>query len=165
MPTKFTIRPATKADCEKLLRLIHNLAVYEKMEDQVVATAEDLRHSLFELRKAEALLAEENGHAVGFALYFENYSTFLGRAGLYLEDLFVEESCRGKGYGKALLARLAAIAMHRGCQRFEWACLDWNTPSIDFYKSLGAISMDGWTTFRLCGPALAEMASQDKETG
>ncbi len=163
MSPVFAIRPATQADCGELLRLIRCLAVYEKMEDQMVATAEDLCHSLFTLHKAEALLAEEDGKAVGFALFFENYSTFLGRAGLYLEDLFVEESCRGRGYGKALLARLAGIAVQRGCQRFEWACLDWNTPSIEFYKSLGALPMEGWTTFRLCGPALAELASQGQE--
>lgn len=156
----FTIRFATGADCPLILRFIRALAAYEKLEDQVVATEEALRESLFQNRQAEVLIGEEGGTPVAFALFFHNYSTFLGRAGLYLEDLYVDENCRGRGYGKAMLAHLAAIAQERGCRRMDWWCLDWNASSVDFYKSLGAAPMTDWTVFRLEGQSLADLARQ-----
>ncbi len=128
------------------------------MLDDVVATEDLLREWIFEKQKAEVLLAEEEGIPVGFALFFHNFSTFLGRAGIYLEDLFVMPEHRGKGCGKALLRRLAQITMERGCGRLEWACLDWNKPSIDFYLSLDATPMDQWTVYRLTGDTLRRMA-------
>ena len=127
------------------------------MSDQVVATEELLREWIFEKKKAEVLFACEGEKEVGFALFFHNFSTILGRAGIYLEDLFVLPEYRGKGYGKALLKKLAQITVERGCGRLEWACLDWNQPSIDFYRSLGAVPMDEWTTYRLTGDTLLEM--------
>lgn len=141
-----------------ILSFINALADYEKMSDQVVATEELLKEWIFEKRKAEVLFACKGEKEVGFALFFHNFSTFLGRAGIYLEDLFVLPEYRGKGYGKALLKRLAQITVERGCGRLEWACLDWNQPSIDFYRSLGAVPMDEWTTYRLTGDTLKEMA-------
>ena len=123
---------ATENDCAEILNFINLLAEYEKMQNEVVATEELLKEWIFEKKKAEVIFAVEDGKKVGFALFFHNFSTFLGRAGIYLEDLFVLPEFRGKGYGKALLQRLAAIAVERGCGRFEWACLDWNKPSIDF---------------------------------
>ena len=128
------------------------------MTDQVVATEELLKEWIFEKKKAEVLFVCEGEKEVGFALFFHNFSTFLGRAGIYLEDLFVLPEYRGKGYGKALLKRLAQLTLERGCGRLEWACLDWNQPSIDFYRSLGAVPMDEWTTYRLTGDTLLEMA-------
>ncbi len=157
------IRPATIDDCESLVCLIRELAVYEKLGDEAKATTEDLRRDLFGERiHAEAILAEEAGEAVGFALFFTNYSTFRGRPGLYLEDLFVKPKFRGLGLGTRLLARLARIAVDRGCGRFEWAVLDWNEPSIGFYRSLGARPMDEWTVFRLDESALTQLADRDK---
>lgn len=137
-----TIRYAQESDIPKILYFIKELAIYENMLDDVVATKDLLREWIFEKQKAEVLLAEEDGIPVGFALFFHNFSTFLGRAGIYLEDLFVMPEHRGKGYGKALLRRLAQITMERGCGRLEWACLNWNKPSIDFYLSLDATPMD-----------------------
>lgn len=137
-----TIRYAQESDIPKILYFIKELAIYENMLDDVVATEDLLREWIFEKQKAEVLLAEEDGIPVGFALFFHNFSTFLGRAGIYLEDLFVMPEYRGKGYGKALLRRLAQITMERGCGRLEWACLNWNKPSIDFYLSLDATPMD-----------------------
>ena len=137
-----TIRYAQESDIPKILYFIKELAIYENMLDDVVATEDLLREWFFEKQKAEVLLAEEDGIPVGFALFFHNFSTFLGRAGIYLEDLFVMPEHRGKGYGKALLRRLAQITMERGCGRLEWACLNWNKPSIDFYLSLDATPMD-----------------------
>ena len=137
-----TIRYAQESDIPKILYFIKELAIYENMLDDVVATEDLLREWIFEKQKAEVLLAEEDGIPVGFALFFHNFSTFLGRAGIYLEDLFVMPEHRGKGYGKALLRRLAQITMERGCGRLEWACLNWNKPSIDFYLSLDATPMD-----------------------
>ena len=128
------------------------------MSDQVVATEDLLREWIFEKKKAEVLFACEGEKEVGVALFFHNFSTFLGRAGIYLEDLYVLPEYRGKGYGKALLKKLAQITVERGCGRLEWACLDWNQPSIDFYRSLGAIPMEEWTTYRLTGDTLLEMA-------
>ena len=153
-----TFRFATEADCALILDFIRGLADYEKMSDQVVATEALLREWIFEKKKAEVLFVCEGEREVGFALFFHNFSTFLGRAGIYLEDLFVLPEARGKGYGKALLRRLAQIAVERGCGRLEWACLDWNRPSIDFYLSLGAVPLEDWTTYRLTGDTLREMA-------
>ena len=152
------IRFARPEDIPCILGFIKELAFYEKMEDQVVATEELLQEWLFEKQKAEVLLAVVDGKPVGSALFFHNFSTFLGRAGIYLEDLYVQPAYRGRGYGKALLKRLAQITVERGCGRLEWACLDWNQPSIDFYRSLGAVPMDGWTTYRLTGETLQKMA-------
>ena len=153
-----TIRYAQESDIPKILYFIKELAIYEEMLDDVVATEGLLREWIFEKQKAEVLLAEEDSIPVGFALFFHNFSTFLGRAGIYLEDLFVMPEHRGKGYGKALLRRLAQITMERGCGRLEWSCLDWNKPSIDFYLSLDAIPMDQWTVYRLTGETLRRMA-------
>ena len=153
-----TFRFAEEKDYKLILTFIKYLAEYEKMADQVVATEELLREWIFEKNKAEVLFACEEGKEVGFALFFHNFSTFLGRAGIYLEDLFVLPEYRGKGYGKALLKRLAKITVERGCGRLEWACLDWNRPSIDFYLSLGAKQMGDWTTYRLTGETLKELA-------
>ena len=151
-------RWAVRDDVPLILNLIRALADYEHMLDQVVATEEELAYWLFEAKKAEVLFVQEQGAVVGFALFFHNFSTFLGRAGLYLEDLFVLKEYRGRGYGKALLRELARIALERGCGRLEWACLDWNRPSIDFYLSLGAQPMEEWTTYRLTGKTLEDMA-------
>lgn len=152
------IRYAERKDTAIILNFIKDLAVYENMLDQVVATEELLGEWLFDKKAAEVIFALEDGKEVGFALFFHNFSTFLGRAGIYLEDLFVLPEYRGKGYGKGLLRKLAQIALERGCGRLEWACLDWNKPSIDFYLSLGAQPMDEWTTYRLTGETLHKMA-------
>ena len=153
-----TIRRAEEKDAALILHFIRQLAIYEKMEDQVVATEELLKEWIFEKQAAEVLFAVAEGQEVGFALFFHNYSTFLGRAGIYLEDLFVMPAHRGKGYGKALLKKLASIAVERGCGRLEWNCLDWNQPSIDFYRSLGAVPMDDWTVYRVTGDTLRALA-------
>ena len=153
-------RPAEEKDTALLLTFIRALADYEHMLDDVVATEEILSDWLFERRVAEAFFAVEDGVEVGFALYFHNFSTFLGRGGIYLEDLFVLPEHRGKGYGKAILTRLAQIARERGCGRLEWACLDWNKPSIDFYLSLAAKPMDEWTVYRVSGEALTQLAGE-----
>ncbi|HUR42303.1 MAG TPA: GNAT family N-acetyltransferase [Verrucomicrobiae bacterium] len=153
-----SIRAATAADVSEILRLIQALADYEKLRDEAVATVEDLRHTLFGTRPAaEVLLAEVDGRAVGMALFFPNYSTFLGKPGIYLEDLFVEPALRGQGIGKALLRAVARLAVERGCGRFEWSVLDWNQPAIDFYRSLGAKPMSDWTIYRVTGEALARL--------
>ena len=154
-------REATEADVGVILQFIRALADYEKMSDDVVATEEILREWLFEKRSANVVFAMEGDKEVGFALYFYNFSTFLGRAGLYLEDLFVLPEYRGRGYGTGLLAHLAAIAVERGCGRMEWVCLDWNQPSIDLYRSKNAVSLDDWTIYRLTGDALTDMAKED----
>jgi GNAT superfamily N-acetyltransferase len=155
------IIPATERDIPLVLSFIRKLAEYEKLSDQVVATEDLLREGLFgERRVAEVVLAYLDAQPVGFALFFHNFSTFVGRAGIYLEDLFVEPAHRGKGVGKALLAYVASVAVERGCGRFEWAVLDWNTPAIDFYRSLGAVPLDDWTLFRLTGDALNRVASE-----
>ena len=154
-----TFRFAKEEDCALILGFIRALAAYEKMSDQVVATEELLREWIFEKQKAEVLFVCDEGREVGFALFFHNFSTFLGRAGIYLEDLFVLPAYRGKGYGKALLKKLAQITAERGCGRLEWSCLDWNTPSIAFYLSLGAVQMEDWTTYRLTGATLEALAN------
>ena len=156
----FSIRFAAREDIPTILRFIRALAAYEKMEDQVIADETLLETWIFEKRKAEVLLAFEGDTPVGFALFFHNFSTWLGRAGIYLEDLFVLPEYRGRGYGKLLLKRLARIAVQRGCGRLEWACLDWNEPSIAFYKSVGATALDEWTTYRVTGDALLALASR-----
>ena len=153
-----TFRYATENDCARILFFIKELAAYEKMLDEVVATEELLKEWLFEKEKAEVIFACENGVEIGFALFFHNFSTFLGRAGIYLEDLFVLPECRGKGYGKAILKELARIAVERKCGRLEWWCLDWNQPSIDFYLSLGAEPMDDWTVYRITGQTLIKLS-------
>ena len=154
-----TFRPAAPGDEALILSFIRALAEYEHMSDQVVATPELLHEWLFEKKKAEVIFAVHEGKAVGFALFFHNFSTFLGRAGIYLEDLFVLPEERGKGYGEALLKRLARITVERGCGRLEWACLDWNTPSINFYiQKMCATPMDEWTTYRLTGERLKQAA-------
>ena len=155
-----TFRPAVPGDEELILSFIQALADYEHMSDQVVATPELLREWIFEKKKAEVIFAETGGKAVGFALFFHNFSTFLGRAGIYLEDLFVLPEYRGRGYGKGLLKKLAEIAVMRGCGRLEWSCLDWNQPSIDFYLSLGAKRMDEWTVYRLTGETLQALGRE-----
>ena len=159
----FDIRLAQEADIPFILNMIHALAQYEKMDDQVVATPELLAEWLFRKQTAQALIGEEDGRPVAFALFFYNFSTFLGRAGIYLEDLFVLPEMRGRGYGRALLARLASIAKKSGCGRLEWCCLDWNRPSIDFYLSLDAQPMDDWTIYRMEGNRLEELAGQDDD--
>lgn len=153
-----TFRFATEDDCGIILDFIKALAEYEKLADQVVATEDLLKEWIFEKKKAEVIFACEDGRDVGFALFFNNFSTFLGRAGIYLEDLFVLPEYRDKGYGKALLRKLAQIAVERGCGRLEWWCLDWNKPSIDFYLSLDAEPMSEWTTYRLAGDTLENLA-------
>ena len=155
-----TFRFAEETDTAKILFFIKELAEYEKLSDQVIATEEILREWIFEKKKAEVIFAMENGTEVGFALFFHNFSTFLGRAGIYLEDLFVLSEFRGKGYGKGLLKKLAGIALERGCGRLEWSCLDWNKPSIDFYLSLGAEPMNEWTVYRLSGDTLKKVGCQ-----
>lgn len=151
---ELSFRFAVREDTPLILSFIRALAEYEQMADQVVATEELLAEQLFDRGGAEVLFALEDGQEVGFALFFHNFSTFLGRAGLYLEDLYVLPEHRGKGYGKALLQRLARVARERGCGRMEWWCLDWNRPSIDFYLSLGAEPMTDWTVYRLSGRTL-----------
>ena len=155
-----SFRAAAPDDAALILRFIKALAEYEGMADQVVATEALLQEWLFVRQKAEVIFAVCDGREVGFALFFHNFSTFLGRAGLYLEDLFVLPEYRGRGYGKAILNRLAQIAVQRGCGRLEWWCLDWNKPSIDFYLSMGAEPMSDWTVYRISGNQLQEMAAE-----
>ncbi len=155
-----TLRPATERDVETILELIHELARYEREPDAVTATAEDLRRDGFgERPRFHVLLAEWRGRVAGFAFYFFNYSTWQGRAGLYLEDLFVRPDYRGRGLGKALLVALAREAVARGCGRFQWQVLDWNTPSIEFYEQLGARALTEWINMRVDGDALRELAA------
>jgi GNAT superfamily N-acetyltransferase len=156
-----TVRPATVADAALILGFVKKLADYEKLAHEVVATETTLRATLFGTKPyAEVVLAEYEGEPAGFALFFHNYSTFLAKPGLYLEDLFVEPALRGRGIGKALLIHLAKLAKARGCGRFEWWVLDWNEPAIKFYESLGAVAMKEWTVYRETGDALAALADQ-----
>jgi len=160
--SSFTARTGEVRGTARILALIRELAEYERLSHMVSATEEGLRDTLFgERPAAEVLLAEVAGDAVGFALFFPNYSTFLGRGGIYLEDLYVQPAFRGRGLGRALLVRLAALARERGAGRLEWSVLDWNEPAIGFYRNLGAEPLDGWTTFRLSGDALARLADGD----
>ena len=161
MVEMLTFRSATEQDTGLVLQFIRALAEYEKMLDLVVADEALLEDQLFRKKNAEVIFAMEDGKEVGFALFFHNFSTFLGRSGLYLEDLYVFPEYRGKGYGKALLRKLASLAVDRGCGRMEWWCLDWNQPSIDFYRSLGAEPMNEWTVYRLTGETLENMAKLD----
>jgi GNAT superfamily N-acetyltransferase len=158
MTDELTFRFADENDTGKILFFIKELANYEKMSEEVVATEELLREWIFEKKKAEVLFAMIDDEEIGFALFFHNFSTFLGRAGMYLEDLFVLPQYRNKGYGKAMFVHLAGIAADRGCGRLEWWCLDWNRPSIDFYMSLGAKPMDDWTVYRIAGETLKNLA-------
>lgn len=168
-PNEFVIRPACVEDVPVILQLIRDLATYERAPDEVTATEEQLVDVLFGKRSAaEVLLALEGQSPVGFAVFFHNFSTWLGRPGLYLEDLFVEPEKRGKGYGRALLVELAKIARERECGRMEWAVLDWNEPAIKFYRALGAKPMDDWTVFRLTREGIARLANPgqvDQEQG
>ncbi|HPV23110.1 MAG TPA: GNAT family N-acetyltransferase [Casimicrobium sp.] len=157
----FHILPATRADAPAIHALVRELAVYEKLEHLMISTPADFERELFDAGSViEAIVAKENGVAIGFALFFHNFSTFLGRKGLYLEDLYVKPECRGKGYGKALLVRLAQIAVERKCGRFEWSVLDWNTPSIKFYEAMGATVMPEWRIVRATGDALVGLAGK-----
>lgn len=155
-----TIRPATPQDVALILRFVRELAEFEREPDAVKATEENLRHALFGERSAEAVIAEQDGEPMGFALFFHNFSTWTGRKGLYLEDLYVTPEARGSGVGTALLRHLAGIALDRDCGRFEWAVLDWNTPAIDFYTAMGAESMDEWRIRRVSGDALVKLAGR-----
>ena len=151
-------RSAEEKDVPLILQFIKDLAEYEHMLDEVVTTEELLTEWIFQKEKAEVIFVLEDGQEVGFALFFHNFSTFLGRAGIYLEDLYVKPEYRHKGYGKGLLKKLAQIAVERGCGRLEWWCLDWNQPSIDFYLSLGAEPMEDWTVYRIAGDTLHKLA-------
>ncbi len=153
-------RFAERKDTPLILHFIKELARYEKMEKDVIATEQLLQEWIFDKGKAEVIFAVCNGKEIGFALFFHNFSTFLGRAGIYLEDLYVMPEFRGKGYGKRILQQLAKIAVQRGCGRLEWWCLDWNKPSIDFYLSLGAEPMKDWTVYRIAGDTLHRLATE-----
>ena len=161
-----SLREATESDVPLILRFIRDLAEYERLLDACVATEESVRETLFGARRyAEVIIAEWDGEPAGFALFFHNYSTFLARPGIYLEDLFVRPELRGHGIGKALLVRLAALAVERNCGRLEWAVLNWNEPAIGFYKSLGAVPQDEWTVYRVTGEALAHLSRADVTKG
>lgn len=158
-----TLRMATAADVPVILRFIRELAEYERLAHACIASEESVRETLFgERRYAEVIIAEHDGEPAGFALFFHNYSTFLARPGIYLEDLYVRPELRGRGIGKALLARLASVAVERKCGRVEWAVLNWNEPAIRFYRSLGAVPQDEWTVYRLAGEALEELSRADR---
>ncbi|MDN5352566.1 MAG: hypothetical protein PWQ12_1487 [Clostridiales bacterium] len=160
---EFIIREATIEDVPVIFDFIKGLAKYEHLENEVSATPELLEEWIFEKKKAEVMIGEAGGRPVGFILYFYNFSTFLGRAGIYLEDLFVNPEERGKGYGKAFLKKLGKMCVECGYGRLEWACLNWNQPSIDFYLSMGAIPMDEWTVYRVTGEALKTLGSEKEE--
>lgn len=158
------IRPAVREDVGRILAFIRELAEYEKLAHEAVADEAGLAAQLFGVTpRAEVLIAEVDGEAAGFALFFHNFSTFLGKPGLYLEDLFVRPAFRGYGLGKRLMVRLAKLAVERDCGRFEWSVLDWNQPAIDFYRSLGAVGMEEWTVQRVAGDALAALAARDSD--
>lgn len=160
MDPEINFRYAGRSDVPLILGFVKELAEYEKLQDEVVADEKTLEEWLFDRQKAEVIFALEDGKEVGYALFFHNFSTFLGRAGIYLEDLYIQPEYRGRGHGKGLLKKLASIAVERGCGRLEWSCLDWNRPSIDFYLSLGAQPMSDWTVYRLAGNTLTELAEQ-----
>jgi GNAT superfamily N-acetyltransferase len=162
----FAIREATADDVALILRFIRELAEYERMLDRCIATEDRVRETLFGARRyAEVIIAEKDGTPIGFAVFYHNYSTFLARPGIYLEDLYVTPEARGHGCGKALLARLAQIALERESGRVEWAVLDWNAPSIAFYESIGAVPLDEWRTFRLIGDPLERLAAGERPSG
>lgn len=156
---KPVIRKAEREDAALVLGFIKGIAKYEKMENEVEATVELLEEQLFDKGRAEVIFAMEDGKEVGFALFFHNFSTFVGRGGLYLGDLYVYPEYRGKGYGKALFLELVRIANERKCGRMEWVCLNWNTPSIEFYRSMGAVALDEWTTYRLTEGAIERLTN------
>lgn len=158
MNQEFKIRNATKEDVPLILQLIKEIAEYERLSQEVIATEEILMKSLFEEKSAHVVIGEQGNHTVGYALYFYNFSTFLGKKGLYLEDLFVRPEYRGHGYGKKLLLHLVNIAKERNCGRMEWSVLDWNTPAIEFYKALGAVDMNEWTVYRLNEPTILKLS-------
>lgn len=158
---QFRIREAKEEDARDILDLIIELAAYEKMETLVIATEEILKNSLFNQGVAKAILAEYDGVPIGYAIYFFNFSTFTGKAGIYLEDIYVKPEFRGKGYGKALLSEIAREAVKRDCPRLEWSCLNWNKPSITFYESLGAKHLDEWRTYRLTGENIGKLAGNE----
>ena len=160
--SQFNIRPARADEAGLVLEFIKKLAAYEKCADEVVADEATLHHSLFVERSAEVLFAEEDGEVIGFALFFHNFSTFVGRKGLYLEDLFIVPEKRGRGYGKALLKHLAQLAVERNCGRMEWICLDWNQPALKVYRSIGAKAMDEWTVQRLDETELKRFAEAER---
>ncbi len=164
MSSNLKFRYAERKDTALILRFIKELAAYENLLDEVVADEATLETWLFDKQKAEVIFPVVDGVEIGYALFFHNFSTFLGRAGIYLEDLYITPSERGHGYGKALLAKLAAITVERGCGRLEWSCLDWNKPSIDFYLSLGAEPLSDWTTYRLTGETLDALADASHES-
>lgn len=157
---KFDIRFASVEDCALILKFIKELARYEKLEHEVTATEEILKEWIFEKKKCEVLIASENSIEIGYALFFHNFSTFLGKAGVYLEDLYINPDYRGLGYGKKLLKEVAKIAVERGCERLDWQCLDWNKSSIDFYLSLNAIEMSDWNSYRLSHEVLKRFAEE-----
>ena len=157
---KFSIRFAEIKDIPTILRFIKELAAYEKLEHEVTATEDILKEWIFEKKKSEVLIALEDDIEIGYALFFHNFSTFLGKAGIYLEDLYISPNYRGLGYGKSLLKELAKIAVERGCERLDWQCFDWNKPSIDFYLSLNASAMEEWTTYRLSHDNLKKFAAE-----
>ena len=164
--SELLIRHATIDDCELILSFICELADYEKLLHEVVADVSTLQKTLFgDKPYAEVIIADYQGQAVGFALFFHNYSTFLGRPGLYLEDLYIRPTMRGRGFGKSLLAHVASVAVSRNCGRLEWSVLDWNQPAKDFYQSLGAVPMDDWTVNRISGQTLTDLARQSNQTG
>jgi GNAT superfamily N-acetyltransferase len=164
MNQSVAIQPATAEDVALILQFICELAEFERLRHEVTATEEGLRQTLFGPKPfAEVVIARDAGEPVGFALFFHNYSTFLGKPGIYLEDLYVRQECRGKGYGEALLRYVARVAVDRGCGRFEWSVLDWNQRAIDFYKKLGALPMHAWTIFRVTGEALNRLALKSKD--
>ncbi|MFT8313486.1 MAG: GNAT family N-acetyltransferase [Clostridium sp.] len=156
----FNLRFAEEKDAALILEFINGLAHYENLTDEVVATEEILKEFLFEKKMAEVIIGEYNGESVGFALFFHNFSTFLGRPGIYLEDLYIKPEMRGKGFGKIILSFLGKLAVERKCGRVEWSCLDWNEPSIKFYKQMGAVPMDEWTVYRVTGKNLNSLASE-----
>lgn len=159
--TSLFIRFAREEDAALILEFIRQLAVFEKLEDQITASVEDIRVSLFEKRQAEVIIAEVRGEPAAFALFFHNYSTFLGKANLFLEDLFVKEEYRGNGLGEAMLRRLAEIAVERGCERLDWLCLDWNHPAIAFYQRVGAVILADRRVFRISGDRLADFTKSE----
>ncbi|MDI3310127.1 MAG: GNAT family N-acetyltransferase [Thermoanaerobacterium sp.] len=160
---RFKIRFAVENDVPLILNFIKDLAEYEKLLSEVVATEELLKESLFERKVAEVVIGEYDGEPVGYALFFHNFSTFLGRPGIYLEDLYIKPEMRGKGFGKIMLAFLAKLALERNCGRLEWSCLDWNEPSIKFYRQIGAVPMDEWTVYRVYDKALVDLAKRFDE--